>query len=404
VTAVDIADECRAIQDRIVAWRRAIHRRPETGLELPETMRFVERTLSSFGIAPRRVGPGVAGTLFGAGRAPGAAACIAIRADADALPIQEETGLPFSSEIPGAMHACGHDAHVAMALGAAAVLASRRESLAGAVKFIFQPGEESPGGAEPMIEAGVLDDPPVRAIVSCHVGNIFLEARAAGIIGVRSGTMTASCDNLLIRVKGRGGHGAMPHLAVDSILVASHVVTALQSLISRETKPTASGVVSIGKISGGFAANVIAPQVVMEGTIRALDPGTRAQLCHRTAEICRSVAAAMRAEAEVTISPGYPPAVNDPDVTGFLRGVAEDLFGSDRVRELSDPMMGSEDMAYFLERVPGTIFGLGTWSGDPDTQYPHHHPRFDIDESVLWMGSALFAETAVRWLERNAGG
>ncbi len=252
-----------------------------------------------------------------------------------------------------------------------------------------------------MIQEGVLDHPRVDAILACHVGNIWPEAKSSGRIGIRFGTMMASCDSFYIRVKGKGGHGAMPHLSVDSVLVAASIVTSVQSIISREIKPTASGVVTVGKINGGFAENVIAPEVVMEGTIRALDPATRDYLNRRTGEMARSVAASMRAEAEVDIVRGYPPAINDPEFTRFFRSVIADLFGQESVCEIGEPSMGAEDMAYFLERVPGTFFALGTQSEDPRTAYPHHNPKFDIDEEVLWKGAAAMAETAARWLSQH---
>ncbi|MGE5484508.1 MAG: M20 metallopeptidase family protein [Ignavibacteriales bacterium] len=388
------AAEFESLQRDIVEWRREVHRRPETGMHLPETTAFVKRVMSEIGVRDLGARTGVVGLIEGARQGK----CIAIRADMDALPVQEDTGLPFASEKPGAMHACGHDAHVAMALGAAKILAGRSETLAGSVKFIFEPDEEVSGGALPMIREGVLENPAVGAILACHVGNIWPEARTSGAIGVRFGTMMASCDDLTIRIRGKGGHGAMPHLAVDPVLVAGHVITALQSIVSREVKPTASGVVTIGKISGGFARNVIAPEVLMEGTIRALDPTTRDLLCNRTGEIARSVAAALRAEADAKVNRGYPPAINDHGFTGFFQGVAERLFGGDFVREIPESSMGAESMAYFLERVPGTLFGLGTQSDDVRTAYPHHNPRFDIDEGVLWKGAVAMAETAVAWL------
>jgi len=383
-----------ALQGDIVTWRRAVHRRPETGMALPETCAFVRRAMSGIGVKDLKARTGVVGLIEGTRQGK----CFAIRADMDALPIQEDTGLSFASEKPGVMHACGHDAHVAMALGAAKILAGRRSDFAGSVKFIFQPDEESSGGALPMILEGVLENPSVGAILACHVGNIWPDARRSGVIGVRFGPMMASCDGLFIRVKGKGGHGAMPHLTVDSVLVAAHIVTSLQSIVSREINPTACGVVTIGKISGGFAHNVIAPEVVMEGTMRSLNAETRNYLNRRLGEIARSVASAMRAEAEVRIEEGYPPATNHPGFTRFFQGVAQEMFGAGWVGEISEPCMGAEDMAYFLERVPGALFTLGTQSDDPRTAYPHHNPRFDIDESVLWKGAAVMAETAIAWL------
>lgn len=396
---MSIVQASRALEKQVIEWRRAVHRRPEVGMDLPETSAFVRRVLSEIGLRPSNSGAGVVAVIDGA--APGK--CVAVRADMDALPMQEDTGLAFASEKPGMMHACGHDAHVAIALGVAKVLKDERHSFPGAVKLIFQPAEEGPGGALPMIQEGALENPRVDAIIACHVGNIWPEARSTGVIGVRYGTIMASCDNFAIRVRGKGGHGAMPHLSVDSVLVAAHVVTSLQSIVSRELKPTASGVITVGKINGGCAENIIAPEVLMEGTIRALDPATREYLDRRVEELPKAVASSMRATAEVNVNRGYPPTINNPEFTRFFQEAAISLFGSDSVREIGEPSMGAEDMAYFLERVPGTYFGLGTHSGDDRTSYPHHHPKFDVDEAALWKGTAVMAETAVRWLKSQAG-
>ncbi len=361
----------------VVELRRAVHRRPELGFEEYETAALIERELGALGVERRRVaGTGVVGIVRG--ERPGRVA--ALRADMDALPIGERTELPYASEIAGRMHACGHDAHVAMLLGASRVLAARRATLAGTVVLIFQPAEEGPGGALPMIEQGVLDDPKVDAIAMLHV-DIRLEA---GTIGITPGPVNASTDELYLTVRGKGGHGAYPHTAVDAVPAAAALVLALQNVAARETDPLESVVVTIGTIAGGYRNNVIADVVEMSGTIRAFDPNVRDGLHERVERIADGVARAYGVDTDVRIERGYPPVVND---AWLAESAARYLTERTGVRVVAArPTMGGEDFAYFAQRVPGLQIRLGVRGERAGAIHPGHSAEFRIDEDALPVG------------------
>jgi amidohydrolase len=362
---------------RVVELRRAIHRHPELGFEEHETAALVERELDSLGIERRRLAStGVVGIVRGAiaGRV------VALRADMDALPIQERSGVPFASEVPGKMHACGHDAHTAMLLGAARVLASARDTLAGTIVLIFQPAEEGPGGAEPMIAQGALDDPKVEAIAMLHVDPRI----EPGTVGITPGPVNASADELFITIRGKGGHGAYPHTSVDAIPASAAVILALQNIAARETDPLKSVVVTIGTIAGGYRNNVIADAVAMSGTLRAHDPTIRDGLEGRVRRIVDGVAAAYGATAEVTVVRGYPPVVNDAKLAESLARYVRERTAL-RVEQLM-PTMGGEDFAYFAQRVPGVHVRLGVRSEASGAVHPGHSPEFRIDEAALPAG------------------
>ncbi|HUY42038.1 MAG TPA: M20 family metallopeptidase [Candidatus Dormibacteraeota bacterium] len=362
---------------RTIELRRAIHRTPELGFEEHATAALVEEELDRLAIPHRRVaGTGVVGVLRGG--KPGRVA--ALRADMDALPVQERTGLAFASGVAGVMHACGHDAHTAMLLGAAHVLAAQRETLAGSVVLLFQPAEEGPGGAQPMIDEGVLDDPVVDAIAMLHV-DIRLET---GSVSIAPGPVNASADELEIVVRGKGGHGASPHTAVDAIPAACAIVLALQNIASRETDPLGSVVVTIGTITGGYRNNIIADEVRMTGTLRAHDPVVREQLEGRVRRIVEGVAAAYGTQAEVRVIYGYPPVVNDAELAGQFARYAREHADVD-VRALP-PTMGAEDFAYFARRVPGVLVRLGVRNDALGAIHPAHGAQFLIDEGALQVG------------------
>jgi amidohydrolase len=366
-----------AVVARAVELRRAIHQHPELGFEEVETAALVERELDELGIEHRRVATtGVVGILRGG--MPGRVA--ALRADMDALPITERTGLPFASQIEGKMHACGHDAHTAMLLGAARVLAAQRERFAGTVVFVFQPAEEGPGGAQPIVEAGVLEDPQVDAIAMLHVDPRI----EPGTISITPGPVNASADELFLTVHGKGGHGAYPHTAVDAIPAAAAIVMALQNIAAREVDPLKSVVVTIGTIQGGYRNNVIADRVEMTGTLRALDPGVRDVLEERVKRIVHNVAAAYNARAELRIMRGYPPVLNNvPLAEAFASYVR--AHSALNVEQLP-PTMGGEDFAYFAQRVPGLHVRLGIRSEAAGAVHPGHSAEFRIDEAAIPVG------------------
>lgn len=390
---MSVREAAKAIEDQIIAWRREIHRNPELQLETVKTEALVASALKDMGIEVRQGvgGHGVVG-LLRRPRGSDSARTIALRADMDALPVQEETGKPYASQVPGVMHACGHDGHVAMLLGAAKILSEMREDLAGNVKFIFQPGEEGPGGARLMIEDGCLEDPRPDMIVGAHVGSLWNVA--AGQVGFRSGPLMAASDRFLVTVKGRGGHGAAPHTSVDPVVVAAHIVLALQTIVSREVNPIQPAVVTVGVIQAGTASNIIPDSCVLKGTVRYLNKETGSQIAARIREISEGVASGMRAEAVVEYRRGYPPLVNDVAVTEFVAESATKVVGPENV-VTADQTMGGEDMSYYLEKIPGTFFAIGSNNAAKGIVFPNHHPKFDIDEDMLHLGSAIFVQACL---------
>ena len=395
---MNILDTCFKLQEQITGWRRYLHRYPETGTEVPLTAAFLADELEKLGLVVKRGvgGQGLTALMEGDRKEP----CIAIRADMDALELEEATGLPYTSENPGKMHACGHDAHMAIALGTALALTRMKESLHGSVKFIFQPAEENIGGARDMIKAGALENPRVQAITGLHVGNIW-DGLPPGTAGYKYGVMYASRDHVEIKVIGKGGHGAMPHRTVDTITTACQAVTTVQSVLSQEISPYDAAVFSVGSIQGGTSHNIIPAETFLKGTVRTLKDNIRSYLSARIPEVFENVARARRAECKINFVTGYPALYNHDGFTGFFARTARELMGKDGVVEIEKPTMGSEDMAFFLQEVPGTYFFLSTNNPDKGIIYPHHNSRFDVDEEVLWKGSALLANTAMRWLKEQ---
>ncbi len=362
---------------RVVELRRAIHRRPELGFEEHETAALIERELDSLGIEHRRVAKtGILARIDGGRRGRVAA----LRADMDALPIGERSGVPFASEIAGKMHACGHDAHTAMLLGAAHVLVGMKDRLAGSVVLIFQPAEEGPGGALPMIEEGALKNPQVGAIAMLHVDSRL----DVGTVGITPGPVNASADEFYITIRGSGGHGGYPHAAIDAIPASAAIVLALQNVVARETDPLATAVVTVGTIAGGYRHNVIADEVELSGTLRAHDPTVRDALEARVRRIVGGVAAAYNVQAVVRVVRGYPPVRNDIALAEhFTRYLSEH---SSLHVEQPAATMGAEDFAYFAQRVPGVLIRLGVRSDASGAIHPGHSAQFRIDEAALRLG------------------
>ena len=375
-TIVDvIAPEIAA---RAIEIRRDIHRFPELGFEEERTAGIVERELAALDIEHRRVAKtGVVGVIRGA--RPGKVA--ALRADMDALPLTERSGEPFASEIAGKMHACGHDAHTAMLLGAARVLQGSRHRLEGSVVLLFQPAEEGPGGALPMIEAGAMDDPKVDAVAMLHVDYRL----PTGTIGFTPGMCNAAADEFYITVEGRGGHGSAPHTALDTIPCAAAMVLALQNIAARETDPFKSVVVTVGTIEGGYRNNIIADRVKMSGTFRSQDPTIREALEGRARRILEGVASAYQTRVELKVIYGYPPVYNDPAVCETFASYLQQEHPRLEVASPA-PTMGGEDFAYFAQRAPGVLVRLGIFNEARGSVHPGHSPQFRVDEDALAFG------------------
>jgi amidohydrolase len=368
-----------------VALRREIHRHPELGFEEHRTSALVERELDELGIEHRRVAQtGVVGIIRGA--LPGKTA--ALRADMDALPIDEDSGESCASEVPGKMHACGHDAHTAMLLGAARVLVARKATLHGNVVLLFQPAEEGPGGAEPMIAAGVLDDPHVDAVTMLHVDPRL----PTGSVGITPGPVNAAADELHLTIRGSGGHGGYPHKAVDAIPATAAVVLALQTIAARETDPLASIVITIGTINGGYRNNVIADRVQMTGTIRTYDPDIRNGVEAKVRRIVDGVAAGYGCTAEIEIVYGYPPVVNDAALATAFAAYLHERNGTP-IEQLA-PTMGAEDFAFFAQRVPSVVGRLGIFNEQLGSVHSGHSPQFRLDEGAIPTGIATLVAFA----------
>ncbi len=382
----------------MVEIRRDLHRHPELGLEEHRTSRRVQELLTELGIEFRAglAGTGVLATLPGPPDGP----VVALRADLDALPLQDAKDVPYRSEEAGRMHACGHDVHTAVLFGAARLLQERRAALPGTVKLIFQPAEETVGGARLLIAEGVLDDPRVDAIFGLHVD----PGMDVGFVGLKYGQRNASSDDLRIVVHGRSGHGAYPAGSVDAIVVAAHVVTALQTVVSRNTDARSSAVVTLGTIAGGTQGNIIANRVEMVGTVRCLDAPTREQTLARIRAVAEGVASGFGGRAEVIIQPSYDPVVNHDEMVEVVRHNALELVGEEKVVVFERPNMGVEDFGYYLSRVPGAFYSLGVRNEARGIVHPVHHERFDADEEAMAYGAALQVMNVLRVGTRAATG
>ncbi|HEX8464007.1 MAG TPA: M20 family metallopeptidase [Abditibacterium sp.] len=364
----------------IVALRRDFHAHPELGFEEVRTAGIVAQRLRDLGLEVREnVGKtGVVGLLKGAKDGP----CVLVRADMDALPIREENSWEWKSEASGKMHACGHDAHTAIGLSVARLLTADRDQLAGSVKFMFQPAEEGMGGAGRMIRDGVLEDPKPDFALGLHVWSQL----QMGTLGVSSGPVMACADEFKARILGQGGHGAIPHQTVDAVVMAAHVVTALQSIVARNIKPLDAGVVTVGKLHAGDAFNVIPGEAFLEGTTRAFAPDVRKTLENRCREIIETLPKAFGGRGEFNFIPGYPATVNDETVVNRLLPAFQRAAGAENVHPF-EPTLGAEDFSMVLEQIPGCYFFVGARNEAIGAIYPHHHPKFNLDESALHLGA-----------------
>ncbi|HXR65309.1 MAG TPA: amidohydrolase [Ktedonobacteraceae bacterium] len=379
----------------MVALRRDLHEHPELAFEEVRTSGIVAGRLRALGLEVQTgiAKTGVVGTLKGGKAQPGAKT-LAIRADMDALPIHELNEIDYRSTIDGKMHACGHDGHTSVLLAVADLLSKRREELTGNVKFIFQPAEEVIGGAEPMVKEGALTG--VDNIIGLHIFSTY----PLGRVGVRSGPTFASADKFVLKVRGKGGHGAMPQDAVDPIIVAAHITTALQTLVSRETSPFSPTVITVARIESGSAFNIIPEVAELQGSLRAYSPEHRAKMVRRITELAQGIASAMNATCEVDIFDGCPPCINDASMTEAVRRAAESTVGAQAVDSGEEVMTtGSDDMAYFLQAVPGCYFIVGAHNADKGARYPHHHPRFSIDEDSMPIATEVLTRTALDYLK-----
>ena len=386
-----IEKQAFAIWDELVSIRRALHKIPELCFQEFQTSALIQKALKSYGIPFQVIAKtGVAGLITG-GR-PGKT--ILLRADIDALPIQEESGVSYASEHPGYMHACGHDVHTACLLGAAKILNAMKNDLPGNIKLIFQPAEEGEGGALPMIEAGVMENPHVDAAFALHVEPLA----ETGTLQFKTGSIMASPDDFEFTVYGKGGHGGNPHKCVDPILTAAMIINNMQSVVSRNINPMTPCAVSVCAIHGGNCHNVIPDSVQVLGTARSLDPGTRKLLATQLENVAVNTAAAMGARCAFTFSPLFPPVINDQAMTKLAADAAAEL---DCVREISwleEASMAGDDFAYFIENTPGAYFKLGVGNRNGGICEPIHSAKFQADESALPIGAAVLANIAYQFL------
>jgi len=375
----------KIVNDELFEWmrniRRVIHQWPELGFKEEKTAELISSSLKKLGIKHQTgiARTGIVGRLITNEKKP----TVALRADMDALPITEDTGLPFASQNPGVMHACGHDGHVALILGAAALL--KEDPPEGNVVFIFQPAEEGEGGAKPMIERGVLDD--VNVIFGSHIEGHY----QVGEIGIKTGVHTSYTDYFEIRVTGKGGHAARPHEAIDAVIISSQLITNLQTIISREIDPVYPAVITIGYLRSGSVYNAIADKAVLKGTVRTTDELVRAQISDKIRRTASSLAVLNDAEIKVMFKPGYPPVINEETATKFARSVSEKLVGREKTISIPFPSLGGEDFAYFLQQVPGCFVRFGA-AKEGHELMSAHSPKFDFDEEVLRVGAAYMSE------------
>jgi len=387
-------DEAMIMQDEIIRLRRDFHRHPELGFEEVRTAGIVAQQLTALGM---EVKTGIAETgVIGIIRGKSDAHVLLLRFDMDALPILEETGAPYASETPGKMHACGHDSHVAVGLSVAKLLAAHKEDLAGTIKFVFQPAEEGGGGAERMVEAGVLDNPKVDYSMGMHVWN----DKPVGWFGLNPGPSMAGGHIFSIKLTGKGAHGASPHQGIDPIMAATQIISSLQTITSRNINPLESAVVSVCTVNAGSAFNIIPQEAVLTGTIRTFKPEVFEKVQTRFYEIVENVATAMGCQSEISLTRMTYPVINDPELVSLMTDVVKELVADAKI-DAAIQTMGSEDFSFMMQDVPGCFLMVGSANKERGLDYGHHHPKFDIDEASLAPAVAILAEGAIRILESH---
>jgi amidohydrolase len=386
------------IMPGIIADRRWLHENPELGFQEFKTAGIVRQRLESLGVEDVQTGiavTGVTGLIRGTKKGPGRN--VLVRADMDALPMQEENDVEYKSQVDGVMHSCGHDAHTAILMAVTRLLMERRDEFSGTVKVLFQPSEEQgTGGAKPMIKAGVLNDPPIDAVFGLHMASGF----STGEIRVGAGPIMAAADSFKIHIQGRGGHAARPQLAIDPVLIGMHIGVALQSIVSRNADPMDALVVSNTMFHAGDAGNIIPDTARMEGTVRTFTPEMRDLAEERLKEIATGTAKMMGGEATVEYTRGYPATVNDPEMADLVREAAAEIVGEENVKD-RPPAMGAEDFSYFLLEKPGCFFNVGSRNEERGITWGHHHPKFDIDEESFIAGLGTMATSVLTYLTRD---
>lgn len=385
-------NECvSAILGEAAAFRRKLHQNPELSQKEYETTNLIESELTKLGIRVSRNGldTGIIGIIDG--KYPGKT--LALRADIDALPMNEETNLEFKSQNVGVAHTCGHDIHSSVLLGSAMVLAKNTDNLSGTIKLIFQPAEETMYGANAVIASGALDD--ADAIIGCHCWPDI----PAGTVGTRRGSIMAASDKVKLTVKGKGGHAAHPHKCVDPIVVSAYLITQIQTIISRTLGPLDSNVITFGQIQGGTASNIIPNEVVLKGTIRSVNPESRKKIHEQIKKMAENSAIAMNAECDVHIEKGTPPVISDNSILDIIEDATRKTIGEENLVNLAEPSMGSEDFAFYLEKVPGAFFRIGTANNDPATHLPLHNSGIIFDESAIEAGIKVMSSTALSYLK-----
>lgn len=388
----DFRADAEALRERLVAWRRDFHMHPELGFQEHRAANLIADHLRDLGyrVQTQVANTGVVGLLEGDRPGP----VVMVRFDMDALPITEENETDYVSQNSGVMHACGHDAHMAIGLGVATLMAQQRREIAGALTLVFQPGEEGMNGAEVMVmEEGVLENPRPDVFLAAHVWN----QKPVGTVSVAPGAVMAAAEKWTCAVRGQGGHGALPHQTVDPVVAAAQIVTALQTVVSRNVNPLETAVVTVGTIHGGDAFNVIPTHVDMTGTIRTYSPRVREMVLRRARQVIEGVAEACGVETDVEITSLTPAVTNDPQVTEVVRAAAQAVVGSENVFS-DERTMGSEDAAFFMQDVPGCYFFLGSANAERGLDAPHHNPRFDFDEDALPLGLAIFMQILAHYL------